>query len=161
MQTLERQDEEYLTCQTPITALAMRMRRMTTGSTKAVVLSSPSSNRANTCTKDKEPLRQTKYCKCPPTPATPCGPLTTGTEHSFPFIPTVASLLILTYPFRPIEGLSGHLSVRARMAVLRPVAAEESTGYSETSDLHRRQYENKPDNEPAADDILSNKNQFI
>lgn len=38
----------YLTCQTPITALAMRIRRMTRGSTKAVVVSSPSSNRANT-----------------------------------------------------------------------------------------------------------------
>lgn len=38
----------YLTCQTPITALAMRMRRITIGSTKAVVVSSPSSNRANT-----------------------------------------------------------------------------------------------------------------
>lgn len=38
----------YLTCQTPVTALAMRIRRITTGSTKAVVVSSPSSNRANT-----------------------------------------------------------------------------------------------------------------
>ena len=39
----------FLTCQTPITALAMRMRRITIGSTKAVVVSSPSSNRASTC----------------------------------------------------------------------------------------------------------------
>lgn len=57
--TSETRDDKYLTCQTPITALAMRMRRMTTGSTKAVVVSSPSSNRAKTCTKEKDELRQT------------------------------------------------------------------------------------------------------
>ena len=38
-----------LTCHTPTTALAMRMRRMTKGSTKAVTCSSDSSNHANTC----------------------------------------------------------------------------------------------------------------
>lgn len=38
-----------LTCHTPTTALAMRIRRMTKGSTKAVTVSSPSSNQASTC----------------------------------------------------------------------------------------------------------------
>lgn len=37
-----------LTCHTPTTALAMRIRRMTKGSTKAVTVSSPSSNQAST-----------------------------------------------------------------------------------------------------------------
>lgn len=37
-----------LTCQTPTMALAMRIRRMTKGSTKAVTVSSPSSNQAST-----------------------------------------------------------------------------------------------------------------
>ena len=40
--------QTHITCQTPMTAFAMRIRRMTMGSTKAVVVSSPSSNRANT-----------------------------------------------------------------------------------------------------------------
>lgn len=38
-----------LTCHTPTTALAMRISRMTNGSTKAVTVSSPSSNQASTC----------------------------------------------------------------------------------------------------------------
>lgn len=50
----------HLTCQTPITALAMRIRRMTTGSTKAVVVSSPSSNRANTWMITKDTWRHFK-----------------------------------------------------------------------------------------------------
>lgn len=37
-----------LTCQTPTMALAMRIKRMTKGSTKAVTVSSPSSNQAST-----------------------------------------------------------------------------------------------------------------
>lgn len=37
-----------LTCHTPTTALAMRIRRITKGSTKAVIVSSPSSNQAST-----------------------------------------------------------------------------------------------------------------
>lgn len=37
-----------LTCHTPTMALAMRIRRMTKGSTKAVTVSSPSSNQAST-----------------------------------------------------------------------------------------------------------------
>lgn len=36
------------TCQTPTMALAMRIKRMTKGSTKAVTVSSPSSNQAST-----------------------------------------------------------------------------------------------------------------
>lgn len=46
--THEKHGKTHLTCQTPITALAMRIRRITRGSTKAVVVSSPSSNKANT-----------------------------------------------------------------------------------------------------------------
>jgi len=38
------------TCQTPTIALAMRMSRMTNGSTKAVIWSSDSSNQASTYT---------------------------------------------------------------------------------------------------------------
>lgn len=38
------------TCQTPTMAFAIRISRMTKGSTKAVTVSSPSSNQASTCT---------------------------------------------------------------------------------------------------------------
>jgi len=41
-------DSAFRSCQTPTTALAMRMSRMTKGSTKAVNASSCSSNKANT-----------------------------------------------------------------------------------------------------------------
>ena len=41
-------NERRITCQTPTMALAMRMRRMTKGSTKAVTVSSSSSKKANT-----------------------------------------------------------------------------------------------------------------
>ena len=38
----------FLTCQTPTMALAIKMSRMTNGSTKAVIESSSSSKKANT-----------------------------------------------------------------------------------------------------------------
>lgn len=44
----EREEGSKLTCQTPTMALAMRIKRMTKGSTKAVTVSSPSSNQAST-----------------------------------------------------------------------------------------------------------------
>lgn len=40
-----------LTCQTPTMALAIRISKITKGSTKAVIVPSPSSNQANTCNK--------------------------------------------------------------------------------------------------------------
>lgn len=46
--------DEPLTCQTPTMAFAMRISRMTKGSTKAVMVSSPSSNQARTCTKHEK-----------------------------------------------------------------------------------------------------------
>src|SRR6218665_538046 len=50
---------EVITCHTPTTALAMRMSRMTKGSTNAVTCSSESSNQAKTWT-DK--ARRTNRC---------------------------------------------------------------------------------------------------
>lgn len=43
-----------LTCQTPTMAFAMRISRMTKGSTKAVTVSSPSSNQARTFTNHRD-----------------------------------------------------------------------------------------------------------
>lgn len=40
------------TCHTPTMALAIRMRRMTNGSTKAVMVPSPSSNQARVCKRE-------------------------------------------------------------------------------------------------------------
>lgn len=40
---------EYFTCQTPTMALAIRISKITKGSTKAVKASSCSSNKAKTC----------------------------------------------------------------------------------------------------------------
>jgi len=45
----ESEGRVWLACQTPTTALAMRMSRMTNGSTNAVIWSSDSSNQASTC----------------------------------------------------------------------------------------------------------------
>lgn len=39
---------KFLTCHTPTMALAIRMSKITKGSTKAVIVSSPSSNQAKT-----------------------------------------------------------------------------------------------------------------
>lgn len=47
------EDQQLLTCHTPTMALAIRMSRMTKGSTKAVMVSSPSSNQARTCRQHK------------------------------------------------------------------------------------------------------------
>ena len=40
--------QSVFTCQTPTIAFAMRIRRITKGSTNAVMVSSPSSNQAST-----------------------------------------------------------------------------------------------------------------
>lgn len=48
VKTQRKGEGSMLTCQTPTMALAMRIKRMTKGSTKAVMVSSPSSNQAST-----------------------------------------------------------------------------------------------------------------
>lgn len=50
------------TCHTPTMALAMRMRRMTNGSTKAVIVPSPSSNQARVYKIENKTDRKVKIC---------------------------------------------------------------------------------------------------
>lgn len=50
--------DTLLTCQTPTMALAIRISKITKGSTKAVIVSSPSSNQANTYRKKNKVMSQ-------------------------------------------------------------------------------------------------------
>lgn len=54
--------QTLFTCHTPTIALAMRMRRMTKGSTKAVIVPSPSSNQARVYETEDKTKRKVNVC---------------------------------------------------------------------------------------------------